>query len=96
MFEWDETKREWTLKDRGLDFADARPLFDGRPVVEFPAKTPTEARTLTIGQIGDGKFYTVVWTWRGEARRIISFRRARDEEERRYWLQHGTDHPGGG
>ena len=56
MFEWDEAKRERTLKDRGLDFADARPLFDGRPVVEFPAKTPTEARTLTIGQLGDGKF----------------------------------------
>lgn len=60
MFEWDEAKREWTLEDRGLDFADARPLFDGRPVVEFPAKTPTEARTLTVGQLGDGKFYTVV------------------------------------
>lgn len=95
MFEWDEAKREWTLADRGLDFADARPLFDGRPVVEFPAKTPTEARTLTVGQLGDGKFYTVVWTWRGPARRIISFRRARDEEERRYWLHLGPDYPGG-
>ena len=96
MFDWDEAKREWTLKDRGLDFADARPLFDGRPVLHVPARTKSEVRTLTIGQLGDGKVYTVVWTWRGEARRIISFRRARDEEERRYWLQHGTDHPGGG
>jgi uncharacterized DUF497 family protein len=31
-----------------------------------------------------GKFYTVIWTWRGENRRIISFRRARNGEERAY------------
>jgi len=93
MFEWNEAKRERTLADRGLDFADARPLFDGRPVVSFPAATQTEARTLTIGRLEDGRFYTVVWTWRGEAQRIISFRRARDDEERRHAEQHG-DHPG--
>ncbi|TNC44242.1 BrnT family toxin [Rubellimicrobium rubrum] len=96
MFEWDEAKRERTLSERGLDFADARALFDGRPVLHVPARTETEARTLTVGQLGDGKFYTVVWTWRGEVRRIISFRRARDEEERRYWLYLGPDHPSDG
>jgi uncharacterized DUF497 family protein len=91
MFEWDEAKRRRTLADRGLDFADARPLFDGRPVASVAARTETEARTLTTGPLKDGKFYTVVWTWRGEARRIISFRRARDAEARR----HVEAHPGG-
>lgn len=95
MFEWYEAKRERTLTERGLDFADARPLFDGPPVLNVSARTETEARTLTIGRLGDGKFYTVVWTWRSEVRRIISFRRARDEEERRYWLHLGPDHPSG-
>ena len=35
------------------------------------------------------KFYTVVKTWRDETRRIISFRRARDGEERAYRQAHG-------
>jgi hypothetical protein len=89
MFEWNEAKREWTIAERELDFLDAVRLFDGRPVVSVAARTETEARTLTTGQLDDGKFYTVVWMWRGEAQRIISFRRARDNEERR----HHADHP---
>jgi uncharacterized DUF497 family protein len=36
----------------------------------------------------DGKSYTVVWTWRDDARRIISFRRARHGEERAYRQAH--------
>ncbi len=77
MFEWDEAKRERTIAERELDFLDAVRLFDGRPVIDVAARTETEARTLTTGQLDDGKFYTVVWTWRGEARRIISFEAGR-------------------
>lgn len=93
MFEWDEAKRRSTLEERGLDFVEARPLFDGRAIVQAPARTATEARALTTGQLDDGKLYTVVWTWRGEARRIISFRRARDDEARRHAEAHGSEHP---
>ncbi|WP_422303029.1 hypothetical protein [Candidatus Binatus sp.] len=31
-----------------------------------------------------GKFFAVVWTERADAIRLISFRRARDAEERKY------------
>ena len=88
MFEWDEAKRERTLAERELDFLDAVRLFDGRPVIDVAARTETEARTLTTGRLDDGKFYTVVWTWRGEAGRMTSFRRARDDEERRHHAAH--------
>ena len=81
MYEWDEDKRLINLEKHKLDFIDSILLFDGRPVAHVPAKTETEARTLTIGEI-NGKFYTVVWTQREEARRLISFRRARHEEEK--------------
>jgi uncharacterized protein (DUF4415 family) len=62
MFEWDEEKRARNLAKHGLDFLDARRLFDGRPTVSVPARTETEARVLT------GKVYTVVWTQRGVSR----------------------------
>ena len=87
-YEWDEAKRHGNIAKHGLDFWDAVLLFDGRPVVSFPAKTPTEARTLTVGKLDDGKFYTLVWTQREDARRIISFRRSRHDEEQRYFALH--------
>jgi uncharacterized DUF497 family protein len=89
MFEWDAGKRALNLEKHGLDFQDARKLFDGRPVISIPARTETEVRFLTVGAVGDGKLYTVVWTQRGDARRIISFRRSRHAEEAQYIAIHG-------
>jgi uncharacterized protein len=83
MFEWDETKRLKNLEKHSLDFRNARMVFDGRPVVHVPALKNDEAHFASIAMIG-GKFYTVIWTWRVNRRRIISFRRARDVEERAY------------
>jgi uncharacterized protein len=83
MFEWNETKRLRILHQRGLDFRDAQQLFDGRPVVHVPSWRNDENRVVSTGEI-EGKLYTVVWMWRGQNQRIISFRRARDAEERAY------------
>ena len=47
-----------------------------------------EMRFVSIGLIG-AKFYAVVWTERDIATRLISFRRARDEEERAYRARFG-------
>ena len=87
-FEWDENKRLSNLAKHQLDFIDARLLFDGRQTVTLTSNHPIESRYLTIAP-HNGKFYTVVWTWRDEARRIISFRRARNGEERAYGQLHG-------
>ena len=83
-FEWDENKRLKNIEVRGLDFLDATTAFDGRPVVTAPSQYKTEARWVSTAWLDDGKAYTVVWTQRGLACRIISFRRARDGEERAY------------
>lgn len=88
MFEWDEDKRLTNLGKHKLDFVDARLLFDGRPTVTARSDHPFEARFVTTAMI-DGKFYTVVWTWREQTRRMISFRRARNGEERAYRQTHG-------
>jgi len=83
MFEWDEQKRKINLAKHKLDFVDACQIFDGRDVINLPARSDIEQRILTVGNIGK-KFYTVIWTQRGDVCRIISFRRSRDEEEQKY------------
>lgn len=83
MFEWDEAKRQKNLEKHCLDFRDVRLIFDGRPVVHVRSHKNDEARFASVARI-EARFYTVVWTWRAERRRIISFRRARDGEERAY------------
>ena len=88
-FEWDEQKRSRVLNERGLDFRDARLLFDGRPCYDIPSDREGEQRKIRVGEI-DGKFVAVVWTNRGSDRiRIITMRRARDEENRRYRSLYG-------
>jgi len=82
-FEWDETKRAINLAGHGLDLIDATPLFAGRPVFTYPFPRHGEERFVTVGRLTN-KFFAVVWTGRVEAIRLISFRRARDAEERKY------------
>lgn len=83
MFEWDEAKRLTNLTRRSLDFEDSALLFDGRPVATAPSLRNNEHRFVSTAKV-DGKLYTVVWMWRGENQRIISFRRASRGEERAY------------
>jgi uncharacterized protein len=83
MFEWDENKRLRIIEERGLDFRDAAAVFDGRPAIHAMSQRNDEDRIVSTAAI-HGKLYTVVWMWRGENQRIISFRRARYGEERAY------------
>jgi len=83
IFEWDEGKRNANLVRHGIDFPDAALLFDGRPVITVPSPFEDEERFLTVGVL-DRRFMTAVWTWRGDAIRIISARRSRDDEKKRY------------
>ena len=88
-FEWSEEKRLWVLRERGIDFlrvADA--LFDGRPILTVPSNRGVEERFLSLVPI-DGKLFAVIWTWRDGAVRLITARRARDGEEKRYSAAYG-------
>jgi uncharacterized protein len=88
-FEWDEAKRRRVLAARGLDFLDARRVFDGRPVLTLASPRNPEPRWLTVGEI-DGVVVAVVWTEREDRIRIITMRRARHEEERAYRSHFGA------
>ena len=67
----------------GVDFIGAQALWSDADRLEIPARSRDEPRVQVIGQIGD-----VMWsafaTMRGDRIRIVSVRRARDEERAAY------------
>ena len=83
-FEFDPAKSAANLKKHGIDFIGAQGLWSDLDRLEIPARPLDELRTQVIGRIGD-----VVWsafiTIRGDRIRIISVRRARDEEKAAYF-----------
>jgi hypothetical protein len=84
--EFDPAKREWTLQKRGLDLAAAGKIFDHfRFTHEDERGDYGEARFVTLGVLDD-ETVVCVWTQRGEARRIISLRKARKDERETYNL----------
>ncbi|MEO8715401.1 MAG: BrnT family toxin [Acetobacteraceae bacterium] len=92
-FEWDEAKRVANLAKHGLDFIDAKMLFDGRPQVTYQSPREEELRHVTVGVLG-GAFVAAVWTERGRAIRLISLRRARHGEEWEYRARFGGGRSG--
>ena len=81
---FDPAKREWTLHERGLDFADAAEIFAGATYDEPDERLDYgETRIVTAGFL-HGRMVVVVWTQRGNTRHIISMRKANDREKARY------------
>ena len=78
--EYDEAKRLLTLRERGLDFADATKVFAG-DYLEFidDRNDYGEDRYIIYGEL-DGRAVAIVWTPRDDTRRIISMRHVHDEE----------------
>ena len=77
-------KRDITLRERGLDFADAGAIFEGPTyTIEDRRRDYGEERYLTFGLL-DERQVAVVWTWRGDDRHIISMRKCNDRETGRY------------
>ncbi len=84
QIEFDPAKRAVTLTERGLDFAQAGEVFAGRHYTAPDLREDyAEDRFITVGLL-DGRMVVMVWTPRGEARRIVSMRKANDREQARY------------
>jgi uncharacterized protein len=81
---FDPKKREKTLRERRLDFAESEQVFAG-PVytVEDDRFDYGETRWITYGQLRK-RLVAIVWTARGEYRHIISLRKCNDREKKRY------------
>ena len=84
LFEWDPVKARANLRKHDVSFLAAVRIFDG-PTMERPDDREDygEERIAVLGMV-NGKVLHVVYTWRGEARRIISARKAKADERRVY------------
>lgn len=78
-FEYDSNKSKKNKEKHDIDFAEAQLLWEDPDIIEIPAKTVDEPRSLVIGRINK-KHWSGVITYRGENIRIISVRRSRKEE----------------
>jgi uncharacterized DUF497 family protein len=80
--EWDERKRLLNIEKHRLDFEDADQIFGGR-FLKLPGRqVGDEVRHRAVGRIGEN-VVTAIYTERGDAIRIISIRKAREDERRR-------------
>lgn len=78
-FEFDLKKSASNQKKHGIDFQDAQSLWEDPDLIEIPAKSDDEPRSLVIGCI-EGKHWSAVVTERSNKIRIISVRRSRESE----------------
>ncbi len=84
-FEWDEQKRLSNLQKHGIDFVRACQIFDSY-TVEFEDNRYDygEDRYIAIGET-NGQILTVTYTYRGDAIRLISARKATRYERNIYY-----------
>lgn len=81
---YDITKRNKTLLERGLDFADAKTVFSGHHLTaEDSRQDYGEVRLISIDLLKE-RMVILVWTPRGADRRIISMRKANEREQALY------------
>ena len=78
-YEYDNNKSISNKQKHGIDFEEAKLLWNDDNMVEIRTSYEDEERFINIGKI-DAKFYSVVTTYRGDKIRIISARRARKKE----------------
>jgi uncharacterized DUF497 family protein len=83
-FEWDPAKRLANLAKHGLDFADVENLpWETMKIVLDRKRDYGEERYQAFG-LWNGQLHVVSLTFRGSKVRIISFRRGRTREARKY------------
>jgi uncharacterized DUF497 family protein len=87
--EWDEEKRRVNIRERGIDFADAR-KFDWSTAQVFSDERFDygEERFVARGLI-DGVLHVLIYTLRGDRLRVISLRKANRRERTRYVRETG-------
>jgi uncharacterized protein len=80
---YDPDKRLQALAERGLDFEDAKYVFEGTTLeVEDKRKDYGEVRIICYGNL-EGRMVVVGYTPRGADRHVFSMRKANEREQNR-------------
>jgi uncharacterized protein len=82
-FEYDAAKSAANKAKHGIDFEEAKLLWDDPRLLVVPARTEDEPRFLAVGRVGV-THWSAIYTPRDERIRLISVRRSREEEVERY------------
>ncbi len=81
-FDWDNTKRDRILREREIDFDDVHVVLDG-PTLIRRSDRKGEVRYMVFGFLDDVEV-VIICTLRGDVCWIISARRARRDERKKY------------
>ena len=82
---WDPEKAKENREKHGVSFPDAEAvLFDPHDITREDESAEGEQRFVTMGLDALGRVLVVVYTYRGEAVRMISARKATRNESRTY------------
>ena len=80
---FDAAKREKTLAERGLDYADAALVFAGVTLeIEDTRRNYSEVRIICYGLL-EGRMVVLGYTPRGADRHVFSMRKANEREQAR-------------
>jgi uncharacterized DUF497 family protein len=90
--EFDSSKSAENLAKHGIDFVVGQELWEDADRLETPARSADESRFQVVGTIG-GRLWSAFITYRHDTIRLISIRRARPEEDRRYRDEETPDGP---
>jgi len=84
IFEYDENKSLINKSKHGIDFDQAKALWDDPYAFELPSlQSKSEDRFLVLGKI-DSKNYTAIIIYKETNIKIISVRRSREKEKKLY------------
>ena len=87
---YDPGKRDWTRRNRDLDFADAALVFAGRTFdVVDDRRNYGETRIITVGFLR-GRMVIVGWTQRGATRHVFTMRKANAREQKKFGSRFAT------
>ncbi len=82
-FEFDQEKSKSNKEKHGIDFTRAKVLWDDPWRVIIPTRCTDEKIWLMVAEI-ESSCWTVIYTIRNERIRIISVRKAREDEKAIY------------
>ena len=92
LFEWDDAKAASNERKHGVGFWAAIKAFrDPFALDDVVGVEEGEERYQWIGRIGGELILVVIYTQRGERRRIISARQTTRREDDRYYRENAQD-----
>jgi uncharacterized DUF497 family protein len=86
-YEFDAAKNKANIAKHGIDMALAERFeLEGAVIKDDDREQYGETRYAATGHISD-RVYVLIFTWRADAIRVISLRKANRKEQREYYEQ---------